>query len=105
MKVLIEIDEKTFKDFHELVAINIGLRSGKNIIAKCLKAISNGTPIPDNATNGDVIEAMFPKTEIEEDNVTNTFHIVWEKTEHFTVYNATFSQVWWNASYRAESKE
>ena len=25
------------------------------------RAIANGTPIPDNATNGEVIRAMFPK--------------------------------------------
>lgn len=26
-----------------------------------MKAVENGTPIPDNATNGDVIKAMFGK--------------------------------------------
>lgn len=105
MKLLIEIDEKTFKDFHESVVINIGRSSGKTIIEKCLKAISKGTPIHDNATNGDLIEAMFPKAEIEENDVTNTFGIVWEKTEHLTIYIATFARVWWDAPYRAESEE
>ena len=31
-------------------------------------AIENGTPIPDNATNGDVIKAMFPNTELHKES-------------------------------------
>lgn len=60
MKLLIEIDEKTFKDFHECVVINIGRSNGKTIIEKCLKAISKGAPIHDNATNLDALMAVFP---------------------------------------------
>ena len=95
MKVLIEIDEKTFKDFHELISINIGLRSGKTIIAKWLKAISKGTPIPENATNGDVIKVVFPNTESRLDENTGIMLVKWVDG---TI--KTFKENWWNAPYK-----
>ena len=42
-------------------------------------AIKNGTILPDNATNGDVIEAMFPN-------------------EHD--FETDFDEDWWNAPYQ-----
>lgn len=60
MKLLIEMDEKTNKDFHELVVINLGRCCGKTIMEKCFKAIAKGTPIYDNATNLDALMAVFP---------------------------------------------
>jgi len=33
------------------------------------KAIANGTPIPDNATNGDIVQMMFPKIDTNFSNV------------------------------------
>ena len=94
MKVLIEIDEKTFKALHEFVVINTGRSNGKTIIDKCLKAISNGTPIPDNATNGDVIKAMFPTADISLND--SCFEGV--------VNKYGFDMKWWNAPYKAESE-
>lgn len=64
MKALIEIDEKTFKALREFVVINTGRSNGKTIIYKCLKAISKGTPIPDNAKNIDALMTVFPKADI-----------------------------------------
>ena len=81
MKVLIEIDEKTFKALHEFVVINTGRSNGKTIIDKCLKAISNGTPIPDNATNEEVVNLMFP-----------------DGLDISDFY-------WWKKPYKAESEE
>lgn len=48
------------------------------------KAIKNGTPIPDNATNGDVIKALFPN-------------------EHD--FETDFDEDWWNAPYQKGGKE
>jgi len=45
--------------------------------------IANGTPIPDNATNGDVIKAMFPN---END------------------FETDFDAEWWNAPYQKGGK-
>ena len=57
-------------------------------IVDCLYAIiRNGTPIPNNATNGDVIKAMFKPNHVErtDDNV--------------IVENYDFNKDWWNSLY------
>ena len=43
------------------------------------RMIQNGTPLPDNATNGDVIKAMFPDS--------------WQKEVYCTF-------AWWNSPYQ-----
>lgn len=45
-------------------------------------AVVNGTPLPQNATNGDVIKAMFPQIEAK-----TTIPI--------------FFEYWWNEPYKA----
>ena len=45
--------------------------------------IANGTPIPDNATNGDVIMTLFPN-------------------EHD--FETDFDEHWWNAPYQKGGK-
>ena len=48
------------------------------------KAVKNGTPLPENATNGDVIKTLFPKC----------------------MWNATGQdEEWWNAPYEVESED
>lgn len=54
-----------------------------------LGAIRNGTPIPDNATNGDVIMAMFPNVDF--------------VTDVFGGFN--FPKWWWNSPYQKGGKE
>ena len=49
-----------------------------------IDAINNGTPIPDNATNGEVIKALFPN-------------------EHD--FETDFDETWWNAPYKKGGKE
>ena len=56
-------------------------------------------PIPDNATNGDVVKAVFPKARIYED-----------KSETMVCFDGLVKRCyyplsWWNASYKAESEE
>ncbi len=46
MKLIIDIPEKEYEAFKELIAINIGGRcSGKGIIQTCLNAVKNGIPL------------------------------------------------------------
>lgn len=45
MKRIIDIDEKDYKAFMELVAINLGRCNGKSIIQSCLRSIRNSTPL------------------------------------------------------------
>jgi hypothetical protein len=64
--------------------------------------IANGTPIPDNATNGDVIKAIFPNTEVDDydygkDPVIDVYGI--DNTEYITL-----RKDWWNAPYKKGGK-
>lgn len=54
------------------------------------KAIKNGTPIPDNATNADAIRTLFPYG-IPKD-------IAW-------ILQVNKSEDWWNAPYQKGGKE
>ena len=54
-------------------------------------AIKNGTPIPDNATNGDVIKALFKPNWIRRMD-----DVVREEYE--------FDAEWWNAPYQKGGK-
>ena len=59
--------------------------------------------IPDNATNGDVIKAMFPNTEVDDydygkDPVIDVYGI--DDTEYITL-----RKDWWNAPYQKGGKE
>ena len=61
--------------------------------------IANGIPISDNATNGDVIKAMFPNIVVEE-----------QSKDLFIVFNMDFQgtpfyKTWWNAPYQKGGKE
>lgn len=46
MQIVIDIDDKTYKAFTELIAINLGRSIYKSIIEKCLIAIQNGVVLP-----------------------------------------------------------
>ena len=91
MQIVIDIDESLYDAINQDIYIN-GMRSGKTILQKLVNAIGNGTPIPDNATNGDVIKALFkPKWIRRMDDV------VREEYE--------FDAVWWDAPYQKGGKE
>ena len=62
-------------------------------------AIRNGTPIPDNATNGDVIKAMFGVKEVD---MSNTYCVHFPEEEDYSHY---FFKEWWNALYKVESED
>lgn len=57
--------------------------------------IANGIPIPDNATNGDVIKAMFTNSEYE----------ILDNTVITEIDNGLwFTLDWWNAPYQKGGK-
>lgn len=58
MKLIIDIPEEVYK---HMMGNDLLLSVHGNI---CYKAVQNGTPIPNNATNGDVIKTMFPSIEV-----------------------------------------
>jgi len=93
MKLIIDIDEETYKKCKWKNNGVVGLEWWE-------KAIANGTPIPDNATNGDVIKAMFPKAYIDESRYETPFIDVMYEGEV-----KSFSETWWNAPYQKGGKE
>ena len=60
-------------------------------IGKCIR---NGTPLPDNATNGDMIKALFDCKVVEE---THSTYVVNMGKDYFW---KNFEKSWWNAPYK-----
>jgi hypothetical protein len=58
--------------------------------------VQQGIPIPDDATNGDVIKTMFPNVNVYEHNGGATYSVNNE-------YN--FNTTWWNSPYQKGGKE
>ena len=90
MKILIDIPEEV----KSRIAFGITYKDDIQILAD---AIDNGTPLPDNATNGDIIKTLFPNGSqvkgaeiyIMNDNKSNVFY--------------DFN--WWNAPYKRGDTE
>lgn len=98
MKLIIDIPEEMLKWVNDANKFYNDYGLGDFI-----DVVKNGTPIPDNATNGDVIKAMFPNTEVDDydygkDPVIDVYGI--DDTEYITLRKA-----WWNASYQKGGKE
>ena len=92
MKLIIDIDE----------SLLVGIKSDnfdfarqvvKSFQATIASAIANGIPIPDNATNGDVIRALFKPNRVERTD------------DDVIVENYDFSKKWWNSPYQKGGKE
>ena len=56
MKLIIDINDDAYEYISKL---NEGITDYQTTLM-LYEAVKNGTPIPDNATNRDVIEIMFP---------------------------------------------
>lgn len=65
--------------------------SSEDVIQIPLECISDGTVLPDNPTNGDMIKALFP--------------IFVESEKNYDAVEINYKNDWWNASYKAESKD
>ena len=91
MKLIIDIDEGLYK-----ATVN-GLDA--NEIWDLRMAVANGTPISDNATNGDVIKAMFLNADIEIHNI--TVYVIFDMRSNVI----SFDLDWWNALYQKGGKE
>ena len=100
MKLIIDISENLYFLIQNKLDFN-GMLKEKDIY-NLMNIIDDAIPIPDNATNGDVIKAMFPNTEVDDydygkDPVIDVYGI--DNTEYITLRKA-----WWNAPYKAESE-
>ena len=87
MKLVIEIDKVAYNLLTgKIETANIDLYS------ILIQSVQNGTPLPDNATNGDMIKTIFPETKIYDD--VYVMHIGIGRTD------MNFSKDWWNAPYK-----
>lgn len=69
---------------------------GKKSLGQCLDEVptANAIVIPDGATNGDVIKAIFPNVKTRDnsdDFITYTFD---------DIVGITIEKAWWNAPYK-----
>ena len=77
-------------------------RPGKTLISEFINycKIENAIPIPEGATNGDMIRAMFPNAEYGKDELGNMFVISSAQLGYIA-----FRECWWNAPYGKERED
>ena len=90
MKLIIDVPEEHYRALQDAMKNHMESLIGKIIL--------NGTPIPDNATNGDVIKAMFPEAKVML-NEKNTISWIYKRMIK------TYPLDWWNAPYQKGGKE
>ena len=90
MQLVIDIPENTYKQIQALARNNY---FEHDICGNSMRRIANGTPIPEGATNGDMIKAMFPNISIYEHGSTYSINNEYD-----------FNSTWWNAPYKAKSE-
>ena len=100
MKLIIDINENVYTRLFDN-----GIQDNEiatDDICEMARALRLGTPIPDNATNGDVIKAMFPNAKIvETDREVFLYTGAREKDEDIQIFDIE----WWNAPYQKGGKE
>lgn len=60
-------------------------------------------PIPEGATNGDVIKIMYPNVIISESE--DTVHLKYSTVNSDALFFVQVSKRWWNAKYKAERSD
>jgi len=100
MRLIIDIPDTQYNNIMEVKSMSLGRIPYKGIIMNAIKGIQNGTPIPDNATNGDMIKAMFPNSKY-----TEYFADVEMRTvESDTRFKSVFDRDWWDEPYQKGGK-
>lgn len=98
MKVILEIPDEEVEIIKRNGFNKDGTFSFKlNEVLK--QAIRNGVILPDNATNGDMIKAMFPLIEVQREISSTSDNIVMRDDSFFGAINR-FHMDWWKASYK-----
>ena len=92
MKLIIDIPEEVREHIFDLANDCNEIPLGIN--AHMVKAVANGTPIPDNATNGDIIKILYPNREF-----INKGDVYWYPLDYLF---HEFSPSWWNSPYQKD---
>ena len=97
MQIVVDIPEEDYKEVLK------DTYSGTPFENRIFTTIANGTPIPDNATNGEVIKVMFGA-----DKVFGFIHYVHLMAKVGNWFNegvvAEFDKDWWNSLYQKGGK-
>lgn len=94
MNLIIDIpDDKIAIEYGKVVSI------GRNNDKELADYIFAGTPLPKDATNGDVLKMLFPPSVYYGDDEKHI--VLLTKDCELTCYN----NEWWNAPYKVESEE
>lgn len=88
-KILIDMNE------HTINCAKCGQGIGWMSNAQLEEAIKNGVVISDNATNGDIVKALFPHYDIEIDEHKGYVRIFYDD------FYTTYPLRWWNTPYKA----
>ena len=103
MKVIANIPEEMVQEMVQ--ELKDGCFGAKYTLYDLAGAICNGVILPDNATNGDMIKAMFPYACFEEyEDECRHIVIMWADGEASIVIS-DFEWDWWNAPYKKENVE
>jgi hypothetical protein len=98
MKLMIDIPEREYERFKK----NQKKEYSESMLD--VNIIANGTPIPDNATNGDVVQMIFPYYSYERnDYVQSTEDYIVDSMECME-HDLYFAYDWWNAPYKKGGK-
>ena len=93
-KILIDLNE------HTINCAKCGQGIGWMSNAQLEEAIKNGVVIPDNATNGDVIKALFSHISVK-DNCQKYYSVDIENLSKDKSFNTIgFRKDWWNTPYK-----
>ena len=95
MKMICDVPDEVIK------SVRMGTWCGSGVTEKM---IANGIPIFDNATNGDIIKTLYPRTR---DFATGLEHLGVEvRIDEFpSKLTMNVDNDWWNAPYQKGGKE
>lgn len=98
MKVIANMPEEMLQELKD------GCFGAKHTLYDLAGAICNGVVLPDNATNGDMIKAMFPLIEVQREISSTSDNIVMRDDSFFGAINR-FHMDWWNAPYKGGQED
>ena len=93
-KIIIEIDDKVLGRIFHRDCI------GEEHDCEVTRAIINGIELPDNATNGDIIKALWNVTKIDDTYRMTTFLDIEDDECSMTVWKK-----WWHSPYKVGDTE
>lgn len=104
MKVILEIPDEEVEIIKRNGFNKDGTFSFKlNEVVK--QAMRNGVILPDNATNGDMIKAMFPYACFEEYEDECRYIVIMRADGKASIVRSDFEWDWWNAPYKGGQED